>query len=426
MNKNILSLISILLFITVKTASAQPDRPPEIDSVLYSYFMKCASKSKSYEVMALADTLFDLAGKQDNRRMQAAALSYKTDYYYYKGDKDSMLYYMKQCQDFSSRYGQLTHYYFVWTKLISYYSNRKQFNLALHEINKMLEQAKKDGYKEGIYRSYIATANIYFLQYMANIAIRYYKMAIEYMKENDIKDYNIHVLYTSLAKALVNEKRYDEALDVLHEAEKNLSNKRYLANIKHGYFSVYLDMGETEKARKYLDRIISMDEGDVALKKTEILNAEKAYANATGDWKKVIELSDELVPIYRNAGIDSSVTIQDLRIKAKAYFNLGDTLKGVKCLQDFISRYIKNTEAETKSKLNEFSVMLEVDKLSAEKKELEINSQKEKIRYNRMLILVLSCLLILGLIFILFVSNLNRRLTKSNRTIEKKNHKLLV
>lgn len=77
----------------------------------------------------------------------------------------------------------------------------------------------------------------------------------------------------------------------------------------------------------------------------------KAYANATGDWKKVIELSDELVPIYRNAGIDSSVTIQDLRIKAKAYFNLGDTLKGVKCLQDFISRYIKNTEAETKSKL---------------------------------------------------------------------------
>jgi len=45
-------------------------------------------------------------------------------------------------------------------------------------------------------------------------------MAIEYMKENDIKDYNIHVLYTSLAKALVNEKRYDEALDVLHEAEK--------------------------------------------------------------------------------------------------------------------------------------------------------------------------------------------------------------
>lgn len=34
MNKNILSLISILLFITVKTASAQPDRPPEIDSVL--------------------------------------------------------------------------------------------------------------------------------------------------------------------------------------------------------------------------------------------------------------------------------------------------------------------------------------------------------------------------------------------------------
>ena len=426
MNKNILSLISILLFITVKTTSAQPDRPPEIDSVLYSYFMKCASKSKSYEVMALADTLFDLAGKQDNRRMQAAALSYKTAYYYYKGDKDSMLYYMKQCQDFSSRYGQLTHYYFVWTKLISYYSNRKQFNLALHEINKMLEQAKKDGYKEGIYRSYIATANIYFLQYMANIAIRYYKMAIEYMKENDIKDYNIHVLYTSLAKALVNEKRYDEALDVLHEAEKNLSNKRYLANIKHGYFSVYLDMGETEKARKYLDRIISMDEGDVAIKKTEILNAEKAYANATGDWKKVIELSDELVPIYRNAGIDSSVTIQDLRIKAKAYFNLGDTLKGVKCLQDFISRYIKNTEAETKSKLNEFSVMLEVDKLSAEKKELEINSQKEKIRYNRMLILVLSCLLILGLIFILFVSNLNRRLTKSNRTIEKKNHKLLV
>ncbi len=94
----------------------------------------------------------------------------------------------------------------------------------------------------------------------------------------------------------------------------------------------------------------------------------------------MIELSDELVPIYRNAGIDSSVTfIQDLRIKAKAYFNLWGYASRSKMPPGFhISRYIKNTEAETKSKLNEFSVMLEVDKLSAEKKELEINSQKKK------------------------------------------------
>ena len=160
-----MSLISILLFITVKTASAQPDRPPEIDSVLLQLFHEMrfprANRTKLWRWPILCSIW---AGKQDNRRMQAAALSYKTDYYYYKGDKDSMLYYMKQCQDFSSRYGQLTHYYFVWTKLISYYSNRKHQSGPARDKQDAGAGEKKDGYKEGIYRSYIATANIYFLQ----------------------------------------------------------------------------------------------------------------------------------------------------------------------------------------------------------------------------------------------------------------------
>lgn len=427
MNKSILFVcISILISTSWNTISAQPDRPPEVDSVLYSYFTKCASQVKSAKLMPLSDTLFDLAGKQGNRRMQAAALSYKVDYYYYKNDKDSMLYHVGQCQDFSRRYGQLTHYYFVWTRVISYYNKRNQFKLALHEISKMLEQAKKDDYKEGIYKSYVSTANIYYEQYYKDVAIWYYKTAIEYGKKNNIDDYNRHVVYTSLSKSLVSEGKYGEAMRVLEEAEKTLLNKRHLVNIKYGYFLVYIGMGDKKMAKRYLDEILSTKDEDTSLSRIEMLEAERIYAKAAGDWKKVIAVNEKLSDLYDNSDIGVNTHLFDLKDLANAYLNLGDTLQGIKYLNSFITYYIKNKEDEAKSELNEFAVILDVDKLAAEKRELEIDSQKEKIRYSRMLIVVLSCLLILGLIFILFVSNLNRRLTKSNRTIEKKNDKLII
>lgn len=404
-------------------AYSQPGRPADVDSVLYHYFRKCTSNLSKPEALLLADTLYELAGQKGDRRMQAAALSHKADHYYRLGQKDSMLVYMKECQDFARQYDQLKYYYFVWGKLIAYYNNRHEYNLALFEIDRMKEQAKKDDYKEGIFKSYQETANVYFYRQMFDVAADYYRKAIKFVKVNEIKDYNIHVLYTSYSQALTQIGQYDRALESLREAEPLISSPRYIYSIKYGYFDTYLAMGETEKARKYLDELLvqSRTPEGVPMNSYQLPEAQARYYFKTGQYRRALEYLDELTREWQKAGIDGTKEFANIKMRAESYLNLGDTASGVKYLKRYIELAAAQAENDAKTQIDEFAVLMDVERLNAENSHLEITLQQDKLEYNQKLILVLSFLLVSGVVFILVLFRLNRKLAWSKADIEQKN-----
>lgn len=404
-------------------AYSQPGRPADVDSVLYHYFRKCTSNLNKPEALPLADTLYELAGQKGDRRMQAAALSHKADHYYRLGQKDSMLVYMKECQDFARKYDQLKYYYFVWGKLIAYYNNRHEYNLALFEIDRMKEQAKKDDYKEGIFKSYQETANVYFYRQMFDVAADYYRKAIKFVKVNEIKDYNIHVLYTSYSQALTQIGQYDRALESLREAEPLISSPRYIYSIKYGYFDTYLAMGETEKARKYLDELLvqSRTPEGVPMNSYQLPEAQARYYFKTGQYRRALEYLDELTREWQKAGIDGTKEFANIKMRAESYLNLGDTASGVKYLKRYIELAAAQAENDAKTQIDEFAVLMDVERLNAENSHLEITLQQDKLEYNQKLILVLSFLLVSGVVFILVLFRLNRKLARSKADIEQKN-----
>lgn len=394
-----------------------------MDSVLYHYFRKCTSNLSKPEALLLADTLYELAGQKGDRRMQAAALSHKADHYYRLGQKDSMLVYIKECQDFARQYDQLKYYYFVWGKLIAYYNNRHEYNLALFEIDRMKEQAKKDDYKEGIFKSYQETANVYFYRQMFDVAADYYRKTIKFVKVNEIKDYNIHVLYTSYSQALTRIGQYDRALESLREAEPLVSSPRYLYSIKYGYFDTYLAMGETEKARKYLDELLvqSRTPEGVPMNSYQLPEAQARYYFKTGQYRRALEYLDELTREWQKAGIDGTKEFANIKMRAESYLNLGDTASGVKYLKRYIELAAAQAENDAKTQIDEFAVLMDVERLNAENSHLEITLQQDKLEYNQKLILVLSFLLVSGVVFILVLFRLNRKLARSKADIEQKN-----
>lgn len=424
MNQRILcaALLFCMLFAACPVYS-QPGRPADVDSVLYHYFRKCTSNLNKPEALPLADTLYELAGQKGDRRMQAAALSHKADHYYRLGQKDSMLVYMKECQDFARKYDQLKYYYFVWGKLIAYYNNRHEYNLALFEIDRMKEQAKKDDYKEGIFKSYQETANVYFYRQMFDVAADYYRKAIKFVKVNEIKDYNIHVLYTSYSQALTQIGQYDRALESLREAEPLISSPRYIYSIKYGYFDTYLAMGETEKARKYLDELLvqSRTPEGVPMNSYQLPEAQARYYFKTGQYRRALEYLDELTREWQKAGIDGTKEFANIKMRAESYLNLGDTASGVKYLKRYIELAAAQAEADAKTQIDEFAVLMDVERLNAENSHLEITLQQDKLEYNQKLILVLSFLLVSGVVFILVLFRLNRKLAWSKADIEQKN-----
>lgn len=424
MNQRILcAAILFCMQSVVFPAYSQPGRPADVDSVLYHYFRKCTSNLSKPEALPLADTLYELAGQKGDRRMQAAALAHKTDHYYRLGQKDSMLVYMNECQDFARKHDQLKYYYFTWGKLISYYNNRHEYNLALFEIGRMLEQAKKDDYKEGIFKSYQEMANVYYFKQMFDVAAGYYRKALKFVKVNGIQDYNIHILYTSYSQALTRLGQYDRALEILREGETAISSPRYAYSIKHGYFDTYLAMGDTGKAKKYLDELIAQSrtpEG-VPMNSYQLSEVQAQYFYKTGQYRRALEYLDEVAVEKQKAGLDGYKDLIDIRMRAESSLNIGDTASGVKYLKRYIELSSAQAENDAKTQINEFAVLMDVERLHAENSHFEISMQRDKLEYNRKLIFVLSVLLLSGVVFILVLFRLNRKLAWSKADIEQKN-----
>lgn len=77
----ILSLFGLPLFAAI---------PEGVDSVLYIYYRRCNDNVSDARLLPLADTLFQLSVDKNDVRMQAAALSLKTDHYYVNNNLDSL------------------------------------------------------------------------------------------------------------------------------------------------------------------------------------------------------------------------------------------------------------------------------------------------------------------------------------------------
>ena len=116
--KNALLLL-VILAASVSPVAAQSSADG-LDSTLVAYYRWCNRHKQDPEMLLKADTMFRLAGEKQNRRMQAVALCLKTDYYYYTNKFDSVKVWVARTQQFTRQHNQPTHYYFVWTRRISF------------------------------------------------------------------------------------------------------------------------------------------------------------------------------------------------------------------------------------------------------------------------------------------------------------------
>lgn len=129
--KNVLLLLAILIASALPAAAQSA--ADGLDTTLVAYYRWCNRHKQDPEMLLKADTMFRLAGERQNPRMQSVALCLKTDYYYYTGNLDSLKVWVARTQQFTREHDQLTHYYFIWTRLITYYS---KYTLAQYELER--------------------------------------------------------------------------------------------------------------------------------------------------------------------------------------------------------------------------------------------------------------------------------------------------
>ena len=192
--------LGILFSSPIQGQQRDTQKEYNVDSTLYTYYMRCKAEVSSPIVMQMSDTLFLMAEEKGDQRMQAVALCNKLDYFYYKNDQpDSISHYVEIVKDFARKTNQPKYYYFVWSKrLIYYYIKQYQYNIALYEANKMMKEAEQEKYMDGIANAYNVLSSIYQLKRLFNLAINNKKKEIEITLQYNLNKFNLSIYYSGL------------------------------------------------------------------------------------------------------------------------------------------------------------------------------------------------------------------------------------
>lgn len=148
------ALLLLMLFTRIPSGHAQTETYKNVDSTLYAYYRWCNNNIRDSVVLLKADTLFRLAGEKNDIRMQAVALSFKADHYYFNNELDSLKAWIPRVQAFARANEQPTYYFFTWSRLILYYTKHGQYTLAQYELERYMAQAEQDDYKPAIAEAY--------------------------------------------------------------------------------------------------------------------------------------------------------------------------------------------------------------------------------------------------------------------------------
>ncbi|ERI84713.1 ATPase/histidine kinase/DNA gyrase B/HSP90 domain protein [Bacteroides pyogenes F0041] len=421
-----------LFLILSYAVSAKAQKEAEAFNVspeLYAYYQHCQKHLMHPSVMNMADTLFHMAEKLHDKRMQAVALSTQLEYHYYQSsNEDSVIHYANKVKMFSKRTQQPKYYYFAWgNRLILYYLKTGRSNIALYEAEKMLKEAQKEDSKIGLLYCYSVMSQIYTIKKLNTMAFEWRLKEIELTEKYKLENYNITNTYIQLADYYIEEHQQEKAFDALAKASNSSNSASHKVWLQLGYVNYYSTFGDFQKAEKALEECKEMFEKDQRLKlqKKGLYRTEYIYYQKTGQFQKALEaIENQRIEEQRlNEHIQNS---SRYRAKGEIYSRMGKLDTAV----DYLMKYIKAEDslkiANERLASSEFANLLNVELLNAEKKELILQAQKKEIRTKTGIAALLSILLGIVFFFLYRENSLNRKLKASEKELKLKNEELII
>ena len=416
--KNALLTLAILVA-SVLPAAAQ-SAADGLDTTLVAYYRWCNRHKQDPEMLLKADTMFRLAGERQNPRMQSVALCLKTDYYYYTGNFDSLKVWVARTQQFTREHDQLTHYYFVWTRLITYYSKYSKYTLAQYELERFRDQAIRDDYKPAIAEAYKQLGHIYRTKSLYDAAIESYNKSIEMVERNDLKDVNASYLYLQLAELYTQQKRYDKAEEALRMSEKSILLPEHIWRTRITQANLAAMRGDFDSAEKQVREIREKSGGYVSENKIEEI--ELTIYRGTHNHQKALEIVNRQLANFEitkdSLGPSHYFYVPMLASRASILYEMGSYKAAAEDLSRQASLARQKYESDNQEMLNEFATLFDVERLDREKVEARQQAQAERLRRARMFEIGLVVILVLATAFIVILTRLNRGLARAKRAAE--------
>ncbi|MDL2299952.1 HAMP domain-containing histidine kinase, partial [Bacteroides sp. OttesenSCG-928-E20] len=192
-------------------------------------------------------------------------------------------------------------------------------------------------------------------------------------------------------------------------------------------FYYYIAIDDIAKATQELETSRKMVNDDASLERFRdyLYSAEVRYYIVTKEHEKTLQTIDLLEKSYRKSGMLVSVNSTNL-MRADTYWEMNDTEKAAAYYRLYLSEQEKEKAKNEEITTAEFATLLNMQKLTVEKAELEKLAQTKHLQNTRIIIVSLSVLLIIIFMFLYKQSILNKKLKRSRDKINVQNRQLYM
>lgn len=422
-------LACVLLHLVVGTIS-----PQKIDSIdiksMRAYYKQYFNDPTDPIVLTALDTLFDMAIRCNDTVMAKIALGAKVDYYYYgQGENrtDSIIAGVNRLKQYARSVGNAELYYWAWAaRLVNYYIIQGEYNIALLEAEKMLQEAKGEKKQGSIAECYYALANVYTAKGLVKKSQEFMLKEIDIFENANVFRYNISCQYSDAAKIYIDLGEAEKAPELLKKALKTSRSTYHEVTAKLVYVSLYLAQGDTAAARKALEECRQMYMGEPSMKRHihYLYDVEIDYNWRVGNYNKALSVLDERETELRKK--NNLTTLMALRkTKADILWDMNRKEEAAGLYRDFLLEQKKEKERNEEITTSEFATMLNLQQLNAEKVRLEKISQKKQLQNTRTILFSVLGLLCIVVIFLWQQRKLNAKLHRAKNKLDEQNRTLI-
>ena len=422
-------LACVLLHLVVGTIS-----PQKIDSIdiksMRAYYKQYFNDPTDPIVLTASDTLFDMAIRCNDTVMAKIALGAKVDYYYYgQGENrtDSIIAGVNRLKQYARSVGNAELYYWAWAaRLVNYYIIQGEYNIALLEAEKMLQEAKGEKKQGSIAECYYALANVYAAKGLVKKSQEFMLKEIDIFENANVFRYNISCQYSDAAKIYIDLGEAEKAPELLKKALKTSKSTYHEVTAKLVYVSLYLAQGDTAAARKALEECRQMYMGEPSMKRHihYLYDVEIDYNWRVGNYNKALSVLDERETELRKK--NNLTTLMALRkTKADILWDMNRKEEAAGLYRDFLLEQKKEKERNEEITTSEFATMLNLQQLNAEKVRLEKISQKKQLQNTRTILFSVLGLLCIVVIFLWQQRKLNAKLHRAKNKLDEQNRTLI-
>lgn len=428
MKKTILACVFLQL--VLGTVFAQTVDSTHIKN-MHAYYKKHFSDPTDPIVLTASDTLLDMAIRCNDTVMSKIALGAKLDYYYYYGQgenrTDSVIAGVNRLKRFARSVGNAELYYWAWAaRLVNYYIIQGEYNIALLEAEKMLQEAKKEGKQESIAECYYALANVYAAKGLMKKSQEFMLKEIDIFENTDVVRYNISCQYSDAAKIYIDLGEEEKAPELLKKALKAVKSPYHEVTANLVYVSLYLAQGDTVAARQALEKCRQMYADEPSLKRHihYLYDVEIDYDWKVGNFQKALNVLDERETELKRK--NNLATLMQLRkTKADILWDMNRKEEAAGLYRDFLLEQKKEKERNEEVATGEFATMLNLQQLTAEKGRLEKISQEKQLQNTRIILFSVIGILCVVIVFLWQQRKLNAKLEKSRDKLDEKNRILI-